>query len=153
MYCIVLTTCILDQGQVIKYLCRISLVMYLVYYNYSNAGPECQAKVHPSNIPWKFGWKPFISLRPPLWPSGYSVSLMSMRSWFNPRLRQTKVFKTGSSGFLPWHSGLSSHQGIALQLARQCQDSGLVKYWLKIVQETWICELLPLNNWNTVDVV
>ena len=23
--------------------CRISLVMYLVYYNYSNAGPECQA--------------------------------------------------------------------------------------------------------------
>ena len=35
--------CILDQGQVIKYFCRISLVMYLVYYNYSSAGPECQA--------------------------------------------------------------------------------------------------------------
>ena len=35
--------CILDQGQVIKYFCRISLVTYLVYYNYSNAGPEYQA--------------------------------------------------------------------------------------------------------------
>ena len=35
---------ILDQGQGMKYFCRISLVMYLVYYNYSNAGPECQAK-------------------------------------------------------------------------------------------------------------
>ena len=28
----------------------------------------------------------------------------------------------------------------------QSQDNGLVKYWLKIVQETWICELSPLNN-------
>ena len=35
---------ILDQGQAIKYFCRISLVMYLVYYSYSNAGPECQAR-------------------------------------------------------------------------------------------------------------
>ena len=43
MYCSdCLTACILDQGQEIKYFCRISLVMYLVYYNYSNAGPECQ---------------------------------------------------------------------------------------------------------------
>ena len=25
-------------------------------------------------------------------------------------------------------------------------DNGLFKYWLKIVQETWICELSPLNN-------
>ena len=25
---------------------------------------------------------------------------------FDPWLRQTKVFKTGSSGFSPWHSGL-----------------------------------------------
>ena len=33
----------LDQGQVIKYFCRISLVMYPVYYNYSNATTECQA--------------------------------------------------------------------------------------------------------------
>ena len=41
--------------------------------------------------------------------------------------------------------------GTALQLAHQCQDNGLVKYWLKIVQETWIGELSPLNNWNTVD--
>ena len=38
--------CISDQGQVIKYFCRISLVMYLAYYNYMylNAGPECQAR-------------------------------------------------------------------------------------------------------------
>ena len=36
---------ILDQGQVPKYFCRISLVMYLVYNNHSNAGPECQAMV------------------------------------------------------------------------------------------------------------
>ena len=36
--------------------------------------------------------------------------------------------------------------GIELRLARQCQDNGLVKYWLKIVLETWICELSPLNN-------
>ena len=40
---------------------------------------------------------------------------------------------------------------IAFPLTRLCQDNGLVKYWLKIVQETWICELLLLNNWNTVD--
>ena len=36
--------------------------------------------------------------------------------------------------------------GIALRLARQCQDNGLVKYWFKIVKETLICELSPLNN-------
>ena len=41
--------------------------------------------------------------------------------------------------------------GLALRLARQCQEYGLVKYWLKIVGEAWICELSPLNNWNTVD--
>ena len=34
-----------DQGQVPIYFCRISLVMYLVYYNYSNAGPEYQARL------------------------------------------------------------------------------------------------------------
>ena len=27
----------------------------------------------------------------------------------------------------------------------------MVKYWLKIVQETWICELSLLNNLNAVD--
>ena len=43
MQCSLCLTCILDQGQVTKYFCRMSLVMYLVYYNYSNAGPECQA--------------------------------------------------------------------------------------------------------------
>ena len=36
--------------------------------------------------------------------------------------------------------------GIALRLAHQCQDNELVQYRLKIVQETWICELLPLTN-------
>ena len=45
----------------------------------------------------------------------------------------SKVFKTGSSGFSPRLTGL--------QLAHQCQDNGLVQYWLEIVQETWICEL------------
>ena len=39
--------------------------------------------------------------------------------------------------------------GIALRLARQCQDNGLVKYWLKKkkkkVRETWTCELSPLK--------
>ena len=28
--------------------------------------------------------------------------------------------------------------GISLRLARQCQDNGIVKYWLRIVQETRI---------------
>ena len=68
---------------------------------------------------------------------------MSGMSWFDPRSRPTKVSKTGGSGFLPWRPGLI---GIAVRLARQCQDNGLVKYWLKAVQETWICELSPLNN-------
>ena len=36
--------------------------------------------------------------------------------------------------------------GTALRLARQCQDNRLVMYWLKLVQETWICDLLLLNN-------
>ena len=39
----VLTACILDQGQVTKDFCRISLVMYLVYYSYSNTVSKCQA--------------------------------------------------------------------------------------------------------------
>ena len=36
--------------------------------------------------------------------------------------------------------------GIALQLTSQFQNNELGKHWLKIVQETWICELSPLNN-------
>ena len=43
-------SCILDQGQVIRYFCRISLVVLLVYYNYSNVGPECQASSLPSAL-------------------------------------------------------------------------------------------------------
>ena len=33
-----------------------------------------------------------------------------------------------------------------LRLASHCQDNGLVKFGLKIVQEIWICELSPFNN-------
>ena len=41
--------------------------------------------------------------------------------------------------------------GIALRLARQCQDNGLVK---NTVQETaWICELALLNNKHLVLVI
>ena len=56
--------------------------------------------------------------------------------------RPKSSIKTGSacSGFPPWIMGL------ALRHARQCQDNGLVKYWLKVDQETWICELSLLNN-------
>ena len=60
-----------------------------------------------------------------------------------PRPRQAKVLKTCSSGFPPLALRI---MGVALRLARQCQDNRLVKYWLKIVQETWICEMSPLNN-------
>ena len=42
-----------------------------------------------------------------------------------------------------WLSHLALRiMGIALPLARQCQDNRLVKYWLKIVQETLICDML-----------
>ena len=57
--------------------------------------------------------------------------------------RQTIVFKTGSSGFPLLALRIME---ISLRLVRQCQDNVLVKYWLKKVQEKWICELLPLNN-------
>ena len=62
---------------------------------------------------------------------------------FDPWPRLTKVFKAGSSGFSPLVLRI---MGIALCLACQCKDNGMVKYWLKIVWETWICELLPSNN-------
>ena len=42
------------------------------------------------------------------------------------------VFKTGSGGFP--HSALRI-VGITLRLDRQCQDNGLVKHWLTIVQK------------------
>ena len=47
---------------------------------------------------------------------------------FDPRPRQTKVFKTGNGGFPPL---ALRNMRIALRLARQCQDNGLGKYWLK----------------------
>ena len=34
---------------------------------------------------------------------------------------------------------------VALRQGHQCQNNGLVKYWLDRVQETWICELSPFN--------
>ena len=47
------------------------------------------------------------SSTPPRWPSGQSVCLVSgtVRA-LDPRPRQTKVFKTGRSGFRPWRLGL-----------------------------------------------
>ena len=42
-----------DQGLVTNYFCRMSLVMYLVYYNYSNAGPECQARDHVNGLSYE----------------------------------------------------------------------------------------------------
>ena len=46
---------ILDQGQVTKYFCGFFFFfggggggfMYIVFYNYSNAGPECRASPKP----------------------------------------------------------------------------------------------------------
>ena len=51
--CLILgCTCFLDQRQVIKYFCGVSLVMYFVFYNYSNAGPERQAKIEQTFLPF-----------------------------------------------------------------------------------------------------
>ena len=41
--------------------------------------------------------------------------------------------------------------GIALPLACQCQNNGLVKYWLKNSPGKLICGLSPLNDEKTVD--
>ena len=86
------------------------------------------------------------------WDRHGGLVVRASASWagcrgLDPRSRQTKVLKTGSSGFLPF---LLRIMGKALPQARQCQDNGHVHYWLKIVQETWICELSLLDNWNTV---
>ena len=61
---------------------------------------------------------------------------------FDPRPLQTKVIKSGGSDF-PLALRIMR---MALRLSRQCQDNIMVKHWLNIVQETWICELSPLNN-------
>ena len=53
---------------------------------------------------------------------------------FNPWSRKIKVYKTGSNGFPSPPPPALWIRGVALQLARQCQE------------ETWICELSPLNN-------
>ena len=59
-----------------------------------------------------------------------------------PSRAREKSFK-----LVHWLSFLALRiMGIVLQLARQCWDNGLVKYWLQIAQETWIYELSPLNN-------
>ena len=44
--------------------------------------------------------------QPAWWPNGYIVCLVSRGHGCNPWLQQTKVFKIGSSGSLPWRSGL-----------------------------------------------
>ena len=71
------------------------------------------------------------------------LHVLQMDPAFEPRQRQIKVCKTGGSGFPPLALRI---MGLSLRLARQCQDNELVKYWLEIVQETWICKLSPLNN-------
>ena len=53
----------------------------------------------------------------------------SCRSYFTSAIPSIfQEFKTGSSDFPPLALRI---MGIALRLARQCQDNGLVKYWLK----------------------
>ena len=39
-----------DNGQATTYFCKISMVMYLVYYNYSIAGNESQANIYSRPI-------------------------------------------------------------------------------------------------------
>ena len=67
---------------------------------------------------------------------------------FDPRPWLTKVFETGGSSFPPLALRI---MGIALRLARHCHNNELVMYQVKTVQDTWICELSPLTNWNTVN--
>ena len=67
------------------------------------------------------------------------IRLVSLRSWIRSLAVTDQSLKTGSSGF---HVGAQDYGNST----RHCQDNGLVNYWLKIVQETWICELPPLNN-------
>ena len=74
------------------------------------------------------------------WPCGQSVRLVSGGRRFESRPRQTKVFK-----LVVVISPLKLRiMGIALRLFRQCQDNGLIKFWLKLV--FWICEPTPLHN-------
>ena len=69
MFCLPdIRPCVLDHGQVTKHFRGISLVMYLVYYNYSNAGPECQARETGSDDKQKSNkvyllWRLWISER------------------------------------------------------------------------------------------
>ena len=70
-----------------------------------------------------------------------------------PQCFQKACFAGASKGVIVWEwvKLAVKIMGIALRLARQCQDNGLVKYRLRIVLETSICELSTLNNCNTVD--
>ena len=61
-----------------------------------------------------------------------------------PGRDRPKSLKLVVVAFPPWSSGLWEQY-------YDWQHNGLVKYWLKLVQETWICELSPSNNRNTFD--
>ena len=68
-----------------------------------------------------------------LWGSAFLEETAAVAQWldrpprkFDPRPRQTKIFKTVSSGYPPLALRI---MGIALRLAHQFQDNGLVKYW------------------------
>ena len=86
-----------------------------------------------------FDWRPCLK------SSNHRSSLVVREGsrGFYLRPRQNKVFKSGSRGFPPLALRITA---IALRLVGQCQDNGPVKYWSKLVQETWICELSSLNN-------
>ena len=67
---------------------------------------------------------------------------------FDPQPWHTKVFRTGRKWPFPLALRIL---GMALRLAHQCQDNGLVKYWLKRNSpENMDLWSSLLNNWNTV---
>ena len=76
-----------------------------------------------------------------------AVALLVGDRGFDPWPRQTKIFKTGRSGF---PLGAQDY-GNSTTTVCKCQDNGLLKHWSKIVQEKWIYELSQLNNKNTID--
>ena len=81
-------------------------------------------------------------MRPPRWPNGYSICLVSGRSWVQSLAMTEKVLKLVVVAF---PLGAKDY-GNSTMTGRQCQHNGLVKYCLKVVKETWICELFPLKN-------
>ena len=87
------------------------------------------------------------------WRENYNFSLLSPPCVCEvvcsiPGPDRPKFLKTGGGDFPPWRSGIRDSTTTGPAGGR---DNGLVKHWLKIVQETWICELSPLHNLYTVD--